>query len=155
MLSSVKHAATANAVTAECVFSDADLLECILCGNVGLRTYVAVRQLNQATRAICADNKTLLREAALHGGGLTKKHFVGLFSFNYQEGGRYPHTFKGKQHVFGADAIDQALARRYCMLLMRTNAVYSRFERDVYLRRRYGVAPTKHQLVVALKRLAG
>ena len=40
--------------------------------------------------------------------------------------------------MFGAAAIDKALTRPECMLLMRLNAVYSEFERHAYLQQRYG-----------------
>ena len=125
-------------VEAAAVFGDADLLECILVGNVGLAAFVAVRQINTATRAICAESKALVRAAALHGGGLNKRQFVGLFSMNYQEGSRYPHVRSGRRHFFEAVAIDQALARPDSMLLMRLNATCSRYERETYLRQRYG-----------------
>ena len=77
---------------------------------------------------------------------MNKNQFVGLFSLNYQEGGRYPHTIKARQHVFSTTAIDQALARPECMLLMRLNAVYSRFEREAYLQQRYGIKPRPQRL---------
>lgn len=133
-------------VLAEHVLCDGDLLACILSGNVGLSTYMMVRQVNKATCDICSENKALLRAVALHDGALNKRQFVGLFSLNYQEGGRYPHEIKGRRHIFGAAAIDQALARPECMLLMRLNAVYSRFERHAYLQQRYGTksGPHKH-----------
>ena len=51
---------------AEDVLSDGDLLVCILSWAASVRTYTAVRQLNKAARAACADNKALLREVALH-----------------------------------------------------------------------------------------
>ena len=126
---------------AEEVLCNGDLLAYILSGNVGLSTYVMVRQVSKVTYAACADNTALLRAVALHDGGLTKRQFVGLFSLNYQEGGRYPHTIKGKHHIFSAAAVDQALARPECMLLMRLNAVYSRLEREAYLQHRYGTTP--------------
>ena len=126
---------------AELVLCNGDLLACILAENAGLSTYVMVRQVNKAMYAACADDTALLRAVALRDGGLTKRQFVGLFSLNYQEGGRYPHTIDGRRHMFGADAIDRALARPECMLLIRLNAVYSRFERETYLQQRYGTKP--------------
>jgi len=141
-MSTMKHPALRpSTALAELVLCNGDLLAFILSKNVGLSTYVMVRQVNRTTYAACADNTALLRAVALRDGGLTKKEFVGLFSLNYQEGGRYPHTSKGRRHIFAADAIDQALARPECMLLMRLNAVYSRFERDAYLQQRYGTKP--------------
>jgi len=128
----------APATAAEDVLGDRDLLECILSGNVGLCTYVLVRQLSRATRDACMENRALLRAVALHSGGLSKREFVGLFSLSYQEGGRYPHSVCGRQHMFSAPAIDQALARPECMLLMRVHATCSRLEREAYLSRRYG-----------------
>jgi hypothetical protein len=103
-------------------------------------TYVAVRQLNRAARDACMENKALLRAVALYTGGLNKKDFVGLFSLNYQEGGRYPHSTHGRRHMFSAPAIDQALARPDCMLVMRVYATRSRLGREAYLCRRYGGA---------------
>ena len=134
------------AALAEHVLCNSDLLAFILSGNVGLSTYVAVRQMNKASYAACADNTALVRVVALHNGGLNKNQFVGLFSLNYQGGGRYPHTIKARQHVFSTAAIDQALARPECMLLMRLNAVYSRFEREAYLQQRYGIKPRPQRL---------
>ena len=131
---------------AERVLCNGDLLAYILSGNVGLSTYVMVRQVSKATYDVCVDNTALLRSVALHDGGLTKSQFVGLFSLNYQEGGRYPHMTKGRQHVFSAAAIDQALAHPECTLLMRLNAVYSRFEREAYLQQRYGTKPRPQKL---------
>lgn len=130
---------------AEEVFGDADLLECIVAENVGLRTYVAVRQLSRATRDACTDNKLMLRSAALHNGGLNKRDFIGLFSFSYQEGGRFPHSLNGRQHVFGPAAIDQALARPDCMLRMRLHATFSRAQRDAYIRKRYGMVQARRR----------
>lgn len=137
-----------SSVGAEAVFGDGDLLEYMLAGNVGLATFVAVRQLNTATWAICAERKALVRAVALHGGALNKRQFVGLFSLNYQEGSRFPHVCSGRRHLFEAVAIDQALARPGCMVLMRLNATCSRYEREAYLRERYGGSPSKRQRVV-------
>ena len=57
------------AALAEHVLCNSDLLAFILSGNVGLSTYVAVRQMNKASYAACADNTALVRVVALHNGG--------------------------------------------------------------------------------------
>jgi len=136
-------------VTAEMIFNDCDLLVHVLSGHVGLDTFVAVRQVNRAACAICAESKALVRAVALYSGTLNKREFVGLFSLNYQDGSRYPHTCSGRRHLFDAAAIDMALARPDCMVLMRLNATCSRYERETYLRERYGGSPGKRQRVVA------
>lgn len=142
-------AAPCAVVTAEMIFKDCDLLEHVLSGNVGLETFVAVRQVSRAARAICAESKALVRAVALYSGALNKRQFVGLFSLNYQEGSMYPHTCHGRRHLFDAAAIDKALARPDCMVLMRLNATCSRYEREAYLGKRYGGSPGKRQRVVA------
>ena len=131
--------ASPGATAMEEVLGNEDLLVHILSGNVGLRTYVIARQVNKAFQSACANSTALTRAVALHNGGLlTKKEFVGMFSLTYQEGGRYEHVVSGKRHMFGAAAIDQALARPECMVLMRMDAVSSRLDREAYLLRRYG-----------------
>ena len=143
--SPVRTVAPCAVVTAEMIFNDRDLLEHVLSGNVGLETFVVVRQVNSAARAICAESKALVRAAALYRGGLNKRQFVGLFSLNYQEGSKYLHTRHGRRHLFGADAIDKALARPDCMRRMRSYATCSRYERETYLRKRYGWSSCKRQ----------
>lgn len=120
-----------------------DLLEHILIDNVGVDTYVAVRQVNRATRAVCSKSKRLLRAVALFKGGLSKREFAGMFSLNYKEAGLYPHTHEGSRHLFAAAAIDQALSRPMCMLRIQINAACSRHERDAYLQKRYGTSAIK------------
>ena len=138
----------------ESVLSSVDLLEHILVDNVGVATYVAVRQVNSATRAVCFGSKTLLRAVALYQGGLSKREFAGLFSLNYQEAGRYPHKHQGRRHLFTASAIDQALAKPWCMWRIRVDAACSRHERDAYLQKRYG-APSNVQSRASSRTMLG
>ena len=65
------------------MFGNADIVFCILQGNVGPSTYVACSALNKTVNQLCRSSDELLRGVALYCGGLTKAVFCGLFAVEW------------------------------------------------------------------------
>ena len=73
------------AALAEAVFGNADVMFCVLNGNVGTSTYVACAAVNKACLHLCDFSEELLRSVALYCGGLTKTVFCGLFAVTWTD----------------------------------------------------------------------
>lgn len=96
------------------MFENADIVFCILHGNVGPSTYVACSALNKTTRLLCRSSEELLRGVALYCGGLTKTVFCGLLAVGWQDAAVLPHSkharWKGGVYcVYGAEAVETVL----------------------------------------------
>ena len=99
------------AAAADAVFGNADIVFCILNGNVGPSTYTACAALNKTASHLCRSSEQLLRSVALYCGGLTKTVFCDLFAMRGDEAAVLPHCthvrWKGGVYcMYGADAVD-------------------------------------------------
>ena len=79
------------AVTAA-VLSNADLVACILRGNVGPSTFAAASAVSRAWLQACRADEGVLRSVALYQGGLTKAALMRLFALSSCEADALPHT---------------------------------------------------------------
>lgn len=99
---------------ADAVFSNADILQCILSGNVGPSTFVACSAVNRTAHALCRSSTALLRNAALFCGGVTKTTLRGLFAISQAEAASLPHDVRhraggGVYCLYRAEAVDAVL----------------------------------------------
>ena len=104
------------AAAADAVFGNADIVFCILNGNVGPSTYTACAALNNTASHLCRSSKQLLRSVALYCGGLTKTVFCDLFAMRCDEAAVLPHCthvrWKGGVYcMYGADAVEAVLCQ--------------------------------------------
>ena len=92
-----------------------DLVARILCGNVGVSTYVNASMVSRTWRDACTRDEPLLRSVALYSGGMTKTLFGGLFALYPNELRAVTHTTRKKQYspavycVYASVAVDEAL----------------------------------------------
>lgn len=104
------------AAAADAVFGNADIVFCILNGNVGPSTYTACAALNNTASHLCRSSEQLLRSVALYCGGLTKTVFCDLFAMRCDEAAVLPHCthvrWKGGVYcMYGADAVEAVLCQ--------------------------------------------
>ena len=112
------------AAAADAVFGNADIVFCILHGNVGTSTYAVCSALNKTASLLCHSSEALLRGVALYRGGLTKTLFCGLFAVGWQDAAVLPHSkharWKGGAYcVYGADAVETVLREHGGMCALR------------------------------------
>ena len=112
------------AAAADAVFGNADIVFCILHGNVGPSTYVACSALNKTASLLCRSSEELLQGVALYCGGLTKTLFCGLLAVGWQDASVLPHSkharWKGGMYcVYGTDAVETVLHEHGGMCALR------------------------------------
>ena len=112
------------AALAEAVFGNADVMFCVLNGNVGTSTYVACAAVNKACLHLCRFSEELLRSVALYCAGLTKTVFCGLFAVTWTDAAKLPHSVCARRTggvycVYGADAVQAVLCRPGGMHVLR------------------------------------
>ena len=94
---------------------DDEIAAYIVRNNVGLFTYVQLTAVCKRLRHICRSDESLLVSVALYAGGLTRKHFKGLFALSLHECKKFPHEMMdsawqvGTHAVYGEDAVHMAV----------------------------------------------
>ena len=74
------------------VLSNADLVACILRGNVGPSTFAAASMVGRAWLQACRSDEGVLRSVALYQGGLTKAALMCLFALPSRDADALPRT---------------------------------------------------------------
>jgi hypothetical protein len=109
-----KRVAKCDSATRESVLLNADLVACILTGNVGVSTFVSARAVCRAWRVACSEDEALLRAVVAYTGSLLKRDFMGLLRLSSSEADAYPRERRvrargGRYYLYRATAFDMAL----------------------------------------------
>ena len=96
------------------VFSNPDLLLCVLSENIGPSTYVAVSGVSKMCHELCRSSEELLRSVTRYCGGATATVLCGVLALRWKDARELPHTVwprkgGGTYYLFGDEAVARVL----------------------------------------------